>query len=302
MDYLYYPGCSIKESGIAYEESLMAVMEALNTSLQELEDWNCCGATTCISVETEGSIALASRNLALAEKQSDHAGTVDLVTPCNACYLTLMRATHYLNERPDVAMKVTPALEKQGLHCDNRVRIRHPLDVLINDIGVKAISDHVSKKLTGLKVACYYGCQMVRPYTTFDDPLHPTSMDQVIKALGANTIDWPLKTKCCGAALGSLLPDAGMQLCYDLLRDASKRGADVVVTGCPLCHFNLESNQTRISRLQPDFKTIPVAYFSQLMGLAFGLPLKALGINRLFIPLPSSLLAGVGKGGDYVTA
>ena len=302
MDYLYYPGCSIKESGIAYEESLTAIMDVLNTPLQELEDWNCCGATTCISVESDEAIALASRNLALAEKQSNSKGTVDLVTPCNACYLTLMRATHYLSERQDIAGKVLPALDKQGLHCDNRVRIRHPLDVLVNDVGVKAISDHVRRKLTGLKVACYYGCQMVRPYATFDDPHHPTSMDQVMKALGAQTIDWSLKTKCCGAALGSLLPDIGEQLCHDILREAEKRGAEVVVTGCPLCHFNLESNQSAIRKRHPDFKTIPVAYFSQIMGLGFDLPPKTLGIQRLFIPLPASLTAGAGKGGEYVTA
>ena len=136
-----------------------------------------------------------------------------------------------------------------------------------------------------MKVACYYGCQIVRPYATFDDQYHPMTMDQILIAMGAETIDWPLKTRCCGGTLTGTIEDVGLRLNYILLREAKRRGADIIATACPLCQFNLECNQDKIGRHNHDDVSLPVAYFTQLMGLALGLPEKPLGLHRLFVPV-----------------
>jgi heterodisulfide reductase subunit B len=299
MEYLYYPGCTLKSSGIAYEESTKAVFSELGSPLQELEDWNCCGATSYMSVDEQKAVALAARNLGLAVRQSKSASP-DLVAPCSACYLGLLKAQHHLQERSSQDKSVKEGLAAAHLSGAEKVRIRHPLDVLINDIGLEKIKARVELNLKGLNAACYYGCQIVRPYATFDDQNNPTAMDRLVQVLGAKSIDWPLKTRCCGGSLSSTVPEAGLRLSYILLKEAKKRGADVVVTACPLCQFNLECNQDQIKKLFGETVSIPVAYFTQLMGLAFGLPQRALGIQRLFVPLPSELTAQRGEGGQHV--
>ena len=162
--------------------------------------------------------------------------------------------------------------------------MRHPHYVLINDVGLEAIKQRVVRPLKGLKVATYYGCQIVRPYATFDDQYNPTSMDRLIEALGATVVRYPLKTKCCGGSLTGTLPEAGLRLSYILLKEAIKRGADVIATVCPLCQFNLDAYHNKIAaRWEP--VRIPTLYFSQLMGLAFGLPANQTVLHRGFIPM-----------------
>ncbi len=284
MSYLYYPGCSLKSTGRAYEESLLAVFDALKAGCQEIEDWNCCGATAYMAVDEMKSIALAARNLALAEEQTNGAGP-DVMTPCNACYLVLMKAQKAIKDHQYKSDRVCDALKENGLTYTGKARIRHPLDILINDIGLDTIKNHVKKPLEGMKIASYYGCQIVRPYATFDDPHDPQTMDQVMQALGAEVIDWPLKTRCCGGSLSGTIEPVGLRLSYILLKEAKKRGADTVVTACPLCQFNLECYQDKMNEMFDDRLHLPVAYFTQLMGVAFGLPEKSLGLNRLFVPL-----------------
>jgi len=285
MTYRYFPGCSLKSSGRAYEESLLAVFRAMGVPLQELDDWNCCGATSYMSVDEVEAFALAARNLSLAEQTaSAEGGGTDVVAPCNACYLVLLKTQRYMAEHPDLAQKVRAGLQAVGLTYEGRTRVRHPLDVLVNDIGLDPIKKRVKQKLSGLKVACYYGCQIVRPFATFDSAYNPTTMDRLVTALGATPVTWPLKTRCCGGTLTGTIPDAGLRLNRILLKEAKRRGADVMITVCPLCQFNLECYQDEIRRQLHEDVRLPVMYLTQLVGQAFGLSDTELGLQRLFVP------------------
>lgn len=299
MKYIYYPGCALKGTGRAYEESVLAIFKALDIGLEELLDWNCCGATAYMSIDEMKSFALAARNLALAEQQGDSVEAT-LVAPCSGCYLVLTKAHHYLQEYSEVGRTIDAALREARLNYSRRVKIRHPLDILVHDIGIPAITSKVKRPLAGLKVACYYGCQIVRPYAAFDDQVNPLTMDHLMRALGAETVDWPLKTRCCGGSLIGTVPEVGLPLSYILLKEAQKRGADVVATACPLCQFNLECYQDNMSRQYKERLEFPVAYFTQLVGLALGIPERKLGLQRLFIPLHRELAAS--EGGRHVRA
>lgn len=280
MKYSYYPGCSLKGAGRAYEESLLPVFKALDVDLEELDDWNCCGATAYMAVDEVKACVLASRNLAIAEKM----GRRDVVAPCSACYLVLNKTKHYLHDSPALNKTVQEALKTANLTYGGNTNVRHPLDVLINDVGLEAVKKRVKKPLKGLKVAPYYGCQIVRPYATFDDQYNPTTMDRLLEAIGATVVRYPLKTRCCGASLTGTLPEPGLHCSYLLLKEALKRGADVIATVCPLCQFNLDSYQDKIAaKWEP--VNIPSVYFSQLMGLAFGMPANELGLQRGLVPM-----------------
>ena len=288
MKYGYFPGCSLRGTGRAYEESLLPVFRHLGVELSELDDWNCCGATAYMSIDETNACVLASRNLALAEQ----AGHAQLLAPCSACYLVLNKAKHYFREYPEMTRQVVRALGRGGLTYSGNTPVRHPLDVLIHDVGIEAIRQKVVRPLKGLRVASYYGCQIVRPYATFDDAFDPMSMDHLMEALGATVVRWPLKTKCCGGSLTGTIPEAGLRLVFILCKEAIKRGANVIATVCPLCQFNLDAYHRDIARRWEDVR-IPTLYFSQLMGLAFGLSPDVLGIRRGFVPfsmppIPSS--------------
>jgi len=286
MHYQYFPGCSLKSTGRPYEESLLAVLRALEVPVREIEDWNCCGATAYMAVDEVQAFALAARNLALAEKAPDGANgkPAQILAPCAACYLVLLKTQRYLSEHPDLHRKVTAGLQAVKLSYEGRVQVRHPLDVLVNDVGTDRIAKRVTQPLEGMKVACYYGCQVVRPFAAFDSMHNPTTMDRVVKALGAVPVDWPLKTRCCGGTLTGTIPDTGLRLNRILLKEAKRRGADMLITVCPLCQFNLECYQDQIASKFQESVAIPVVYLTQLMGMAFGLSDRDLGIQRLFVP------------------
>ena len=299
MKYSYFPGCSLKGTGRAYEESLLPVMKELGAELVELDDWNCCGATAYMAVDEVKACVMASRNLAIAEKS----GHKELLAPCSACYTVLNKTKHYLHESPSVETVIQTALKQANLTYGGNVPVRHPLDVLVNDIGLAEIKKHVKQPLKGLKVAPYYGCQIVRPYSTFDDQYNPTSMDRLLEAIGCTIVTYPLKTRCCGGSLTGTLPEPGVLCSYILLKEAVKRGANVVATVCPLCQFNLDcyrdkmaakwGNETIPDPDNPEARipvgphlNLPVVYFTQLMGLAFGMSEKELGLHRGFAPMP----------------
>jgi len=280
MKYAYFPGCSLKGLGRAYEESLLPVMQRLGVELVELDDWNCCGATAYMSVDEREACVLAARNLAIAEKS----GLSNLVTPCSACYLVLNKTKHAMADFPEVARDVRHALANAHLVYSGNTPVRHPLDVLVHDVGLDVIKEKVVRPLKGLKVAPYYGCQVVRPYSTFDDAWNPTTMDRLLMTLGAEVVHYPLKTKCCGASLTGTIPEAGLRLTYILLKEAARRGADVIATICPLCQFNLDAYHDKIERRWGPAR-VSTVYFTQLMGLAFGFAPEQLGLNRNFIPM-----------------
>ncbi len=282
--YMYYSGCSLKSSGKPYEESLLAVLKRLNVPYQEVQDWNCCGATTYMAIDESRAFSLAARNLALAEQQSDSPAP-QIMAPCSACYLVLTKAQNYIAQHPEMGEKVKTTLQGAGLSLKGSSVIRHPLDILINDVGIPAIKQAVKKPLKGLNVVSYYGCQIVRPFKQFDDPRDPQTMDELAKALGANPVDWPLKTRCCGGNLVNTIHDVGLRLNYLLLKEAEARKADVIITVCPLCQFNLECYRGEMERAYGEKFTVPVIYFTQLLGIALGIPDKELGLNRSLVPL-----------------
>jgi heterodisulfide reductase subunit B len=185
-------------------------------------------------------------------------------------------------------LTVTRALAAIGLTYDNHVRVRHPLDILLNDVGLKAIAAKVKRPLKGLKVAPYYGCQIVRPYSTFDDQRNPTSMDRLLEACGAKMVHYSLKTRCCGGSQKGTLPEIGLDLIHYLLSEAHKYGAEAIATVCPLCQFNLESFQKESGDRHHPI-SIPVVYFSQLLALALGAPANKIGLQRSLVPIGSVL-------------
>jgi heterodisulfide reductase subunit B len=300
MSYLYFPGCSLKGLGKAYEESLLSVFNKLSIPMKEIDDWNCCGATSYNSIDEMKAFGLSARNLAIAEKQGNSNDPIEIVAPCASCYMVLNKTQHYLKEYPKIGQQIHDALKAANLSYQGTVNVKHPLELLVNDFGLDKVAAQVKKPLKGLKVACYYGCQIVRPYSTFDDQTDPMSMDKLMKALGAEVIDWPLKTRCCGGSLTGTVQEVGVRLSYILLKEAHKRGADIIATACPLCQFNLECFQGKMGNWYKDSIDFPIAYFSQIMGIALGLDNKSLGMQRLFVPPDRVVASKVKGGGDYV--
>jgi heterodisulfide reductase subunit B len=264
----------LRGTGKAYEESLLAVFKALDVELEELEDWNCCGAMAQMPIDEVSSFALAGRNLAIAEKRN-----LDLLAPCSACFLVLNKAQHYFKEDSKVAQTMEHGFKAAGLEYHGTTKVRHPLDVLVNDIGLERIKACLKKPLTGLKVAPYYGCQIVRPYATFDLMYYPVTMDKLLRAVGAEVVDYPLKTRCCGGSQEGTLPEVGLSLIHILLKEARRRDAHILSTICPLCQFNLDAFQDEASKKYGQI-SMPVVYFTQLLGLAFGFSAKELGLER----------------------
>ena len=282
MKYLYYPGCSLKSSGRSYEESLFSVFRTLGIELQEIDDWNCCGATNYMAVNETQAISISTRNLALAEMQGG-TGDVQVIAPCNACYMGLLKTSRYLETEESLREKVLQNLEKTGLHYEGRVKVRHPLDVLVKDMGLEHLKRSVKKDLRDLRVVSYYGCQAVRPIADYDDVRDPITMDEIVMTLGATAIDWSMKLRCCGGSMTSTVPDVGLRLNYLLLKEARQKKADIIVTACPLCQFNLECLQSKVAKKYGEDLKIPVMFFTQLVGIALGLEEKELGIQRLFV-------------------
>lgn len=285
-EYAYYPGCSVKGTAKHYEESLLAAFDVLGLNLTELEDWNCCGATLALAVNELKSFTMVSRNLALAEKTG-----LDIVTPCSACYLVLLKTQDYIRRYPDIKAKIDRALKSVGMEYRGTVRVKHTLEALVNDVKLEEVKNRVTRPLKGFKVAPYYGCQIVRPYKEFDHPFYPDSMDRLLKALGAEVVDYPLKTDCCGAAIAGTMEEVGVRLNYVLLKEAQKRGANCVVTVCPLCQLNLEQYQGKINKRFNSDISLPILYFTQLLGLALGVPEERLGFNRAMVSADSLLEA-----------
>ncbi len=283
MSYGYYPGCSLEYNAIAYRQSIMAVAPTLGIEFIEVEDWNCCGATEYVSVALLPSYALVGRNLALAEQLQHSDQASQLVTPCSACFLNLSKTSRYMAESPDLAEKVNLALAAGGLHyTPGSVRVRHLHDVIINDVGCQAIAANVKRPLYQLRVAPYYGCLIVRPgfSGSFDDPQYPKSLDRLIQVLGSEVVDYPLKTCCCGGHMTQIDETVALELIRRLLRVASDNEADAIVTLCPLCQFNLDAYQSHVNRYFGTDFHIPILFFTQMMGLAFGIASQDLGFGK----------------------
>jgi heterodisulfide reductase subunit B2 len=279
--YLYYPGCSMEGSGRAYGESISGACTALGLELREIEDWNCCGATEYVGVSLSPAYSLIARNLAIAA--GEKTGGEPLVAACSACYLNLAKADHYMKERPTLNERVNDALSAGGLHYDpGSIEVRHLLEVIMNDIGLDAVREKVVKPLTGLRVAPYLGCMLPRP-----DPDHrwtnherPDDLDRLLAALGADVVDFPLKTECCGGHMTQIAPKVGLELIKRLVDEAEHHGADMMVTVCPMCQINIDAYQGEMNALFHTSHKMPIVFFTQLMGVAFGLDPKSVGFGR----------------------
>jgi len=282
VKYSYMPGCSLLSTARGYDTSARAVVSELGSELIELDDWNCCGANAIESVSYLLSVALPARNLALAE-----AAERDLVTCCSSCFLNLFKVNHRLNREPELRGKLDEILGAAGLRYTGKSRVRHLLDVIANDIGVDAVANRAERKLTGLKVVPYYGCQTVRPYGEYDGPYLPTSMDRLIEAVGAEAFPYLWKTRCCGGVLMTTEKAIGMKLVSELL--AAAQGADCIATVCPMCQMNLDAYQGEISDRLGIRVRIPVLFLTQLLGLAFELPEEVLLLDQNIVPVDNLL-------------
>jgi len=276
--YSYFPGCSLEKMALSYNQSAMQTTKAVGVELQELEDWNCCGATTYFHVDELLAYTLVGRNLAMAEKAGH-----DLVAPCSACFKNAYFANAYLKEDPDLANHINYALEADNLKFSGDIQVKHLMEVFVDDVGYEELQDKVSHPLQGLRVAPYYGCQIVRPKKDHEDVENPRFFEDLMTAIGADPVDFAYRLRCCGGSLLITSRDAAYQLIFELLQNAQKSGADVIATACPLCQTNLECYQMQINQeFGTDFK-IPVLYFTQLIGLSLGLPAKKLGIGSEFV-------------------
>lgn len=273
----YYPGCSLHSSAREYDLSARLVSRSLGVELEEIKDWNCCGAFEAVAISSILSLALPARNLSIAAKQFQK-----VTIPCSACLLAHVRAKKELNEDEKLKHKVSCVIEQEAV-VD--LDIRHLLDVFANDSGIEKIKENLRRSLRGLQVACYYGCVIVRPSRlyNFDNPYCPQSLDEIVVALGGKSVPFPYKTKCCGGAL--LLPDEeiALEMTKSILIGAKDAGAQCVAVVCPMCHMTLETLYTKVESTYKVDLDMPVLYFTQLMGLAFGYGVKELGLQRNFI-------------------
>ena len=279
MRYAYYPGCSLEATGRPYEESVSLVAKALGIELVELEDWNCCGATAYMSVNETLSFSLSARNLCQAKKIGD-----TLVTACSACYTNLRKTENYLAEFPEIKGKVNTALAEAGLRYDGGIVTKHFLQTVVEDVGLDRVKSHVKRSLSGLRVAPYYGCQIARPYGIEDDTDNPIMMDKLITAIGATPTYYPMKTVCCGGSLMGIRKDVALRLCRNILLCAQQYNAQCIAVTYPLCQMNLDAFQSAINKKYGTNFNLPIVYFTQLMGVAFGLDSKGLGLNECIVP------------------
>jgi heterodisulfide reductase subunit B len=290
MKYIYYPGCSLEKNASAYNDSTKAVAKPLGMQLQEVDDWNCCGAVEFIAVDKMQAYALTARNLALAEQQLSNGE--DMIAPCSACFLNLSKCDAYLSASPDLAGKVNQALGAGGMHyTPGKVHTRHLLDVIVNDVGYEAVEQKVKNPLYGLRVAPYYGCLIVRPgfLDKFDDPEYPTSLDKLTRSLGATVVDFPMKAHCCGGHMTQISDEIALSMIHHLLKNAADYDADVIVTICPMCQLNLDAYQKDVNRTLGTKYNIPILYFTQLIGLAMGMSADELGFGKEIIDAAPAL-------------
>lgn len=279
--YMFYPGCSMESSAKAYDESMLEILKPLGLDFQEIDDWNCCGATEYVGISLTPAYALITRNLALAAQQAQ--GTDTVVASCSACYLNLAKADHYMAERPLLGENVNTALAAGDLKYEpGSMKIRHLLDVIVNDVGMEKIKQAVVKPLKGLRVAPYVGCMVPRPdyENRWSNTEYPTELDRLLRALGADVIDFPLKTHCCGGHMTQIGPEVAFELIRRLVHAADQYQADLMVTLCPMCQLNLDAYQKEMNSYFKTNYKMPIIFFTQLVGVALGVEPKKLGFGR----------------------
>jgi len=283
LRYSYYPGCSLHASASEYDLSTRAVFAALGIGLDEVPDWICCGATPAHNVDELLSLSLCAKNLELAEQVPG-----DMAVACAACFSRLKFAQHVLKENDQKLRQVEQAIDAK---VPLEQTVKHLLEILVQDLGTERLSQAVRKPLSGLKVACYYGCLLTRPpeVPQLDDCEAPTIMERLLQAVGAETVDWTHRMECCGANFTLSRPGVVLQLTNAVLDSAKAAGADCIMVGCPLCHGNLDIRQKEIEGVYYRSYDMPIFYLTQLVGLALGVPADRLGMDALIVS-PQRLL------------
>jgi len=288
MKYAYFPGCSADSTARDQYISTLAVARALGIELVEPAGWSCCGSTMAHQVNHDLSLALAAANL-LKVKDSG----LDMVVSCASCYSRMKIANHEISANAKIRETVSGAL---GKDYDGSVPVRHFMEIILEDIGTKTFREALSHSLQGLKVASYYGCLLVRPpeITGFDDPENPVYMDNLIKAMGGEDLDWPHKVECCGGSLTLTRSDLVVKLSESIIGMARDAGAECIAVACPMCQINLDMRQEDIFKATGRRYNMPVIYITQLMGLCLGLAAHELGLDKLIIS-PGKIMSAVDR-------
>lgn len=284
MGYGYFPGCSLHSTAKEFSISTEAVCKEIDIELNEVKDWVCCGATPAHTTKEELGITLPYSNILNASEQ----GHDSIVAPCAACYNRLKTADHEVHHSEFIKKRVDEIL---GNEVKQDIKILHILELLRDEYGYEKLKGMIKKPLKDLKVACYYGCLLVRPdnIVNFDDAEDPVSMDELVAVTGATTVQWSHKTECCGASHAIPQTEIVLELCKRILRAAKIAGADCIAVACPLCHVNLDMRQNQINdKFLTEFNT-PVLYVTQLLALALGIPYEKLSLSSHFID-PINLL------------
>lgn len=272
MNYAYFPGCSLESTAKEFHHSTTLVASALGIELQEIPDWNCCGATSAHNLDHDLSISLPARNLGIAERMK-----MDVVAPCAACYNRMRSAEVELKSNATLRDDINSKLEKK---FTGQVTVLSALEVFTQPDVLQKVSENIRKPLSGLKPACYYGCLLVRPPKVmgFDDAEEPMSMDKAMQTVGAEPVDWFFKNECCGASFGISKSSIVAELTGKIISNAKQHGANCIVTACPLCMTNLEMRQAAAGKLRGEDLTMPIFFFTELLGLAMEAP----GIKKCF--------------------
>ncbi len=277
----YYPGCSLRGSASEYDRSLRAVAGHVDVELKEIPDWICCGATSAHAIDHDAALCLAADSLAKARR----AGLTEVLAPCAMCFQRLAVAAHEIKHRSDIAAALD---EAPGLETIKPLSL---LGWLGNGVSDK-LKTKVTRPLTGLKVACYYGCLLVRPpkITGVTQVETPRTMEQIVTLLGGETVRWSMATECCGASFALSQKTTVLRQGRQIYNAAKKAGADVFCLACPMCHANLDMRQDEMQIAKTD--QLPVVYLTQLIGWAMGLDAAALGLDAHFVPVERALAKG----------
>ena len=277
MKYAYYPGCSAHSTARDMHQSCLAVAKVLGIELEEIKGWTCCGATAAHQTDRVLAASLAAANLVQVKAMG-----MDMVVSCAACYSRSKAANYEVINSPAMREKVSARL---GESYDGSVPVRHFVEVLSKDIGPAKLKKAVKRPLNGLKVACYYGCYLVRPpeVTGFDDPENPSILENLVEAVGGESLDWPGKVECCGGSQNLTRTDITVARSAGIIEMAKSAGADCIAVACPMCQTSLDLRQRDIAKSGQTYN-MPVLYITQLIGLALGIAPAELGINRLMVP------------------
>lgn len=280
-EFAYFPGCTSCSTGLAFEMSAQYMAKALGMTLKEIPDWNCCGASAAHLINHDLSLALPARSLAIAD---DELPGLDVVAPCAACFGRLKNTVHYVRESDANRAHIEDIIERE---YSAKAEVYSLLQAVYENEDIKeTISSKMVKSLNGLKVASYYGCVMVRPeeIAQFDDAEDPQSMDELMRLVGAEPVDWAYKTECCGASLQVTVPSAGKTMVERILHNARENGAEAIVTACPLCQLNVDMRQKAINQQTGENYNIPVYYFTELISMCLGARPKDVGITKHYWP------------------